>query len=86
MEYRGKQYSVVQALEGGLWKWTVVDLEGHIRSGTAPGRVAGIKAAERDRQGLGSEEAPPGAPGGTMKFCGDRPFLKSGPAPASSER
>jgi len=46
MEYRGKQYSVVQALEGGLWKWSVDDLDGHSRSGTAPSRAAGITAAE----------------------------------------
>jgi hypothetical protein len=46
MEYRGKQYSVVQALEGGLWKWTVSDLDGHNRSGTAPNRTAGIAAAK----------------------------------------
>ena len=47
MEYRGKQYSVVQALEGGLWKWEVSDMDGHTRSGNAPSRPAGIKTAER---------------------------------------
>jgi hypothetical protein len=47
MEYRGKQYSVVQEL-AGAWKWSVSDLNGHIRSGKAPSRAAGIKAAERE--------------------------------------
>ena len=46
MEYRGKQYSVLQGLEGGMWKWTI-DLNGHTRSGSAPSRAAGINAAER---------------------------------------
>jgi hypothetical protein len=45
MEYRGKQYSVVQGLNG-LWKWSVV-LDGHTKSGKAPGREAGIKSAEK---------------------------------------
>jgi hypothetical protein len=46
MEYRGKQYSVLQALQGGMWKWTI-DLNGHTRSGSSPSRAAGINAAER---------------------------------------
>jgi hypothetical protein len=46
MEHRGKQFSVVQALEGGLWKWEASDLDGHTRSGTTPGRAAGIEAAK----------------------------------------
>ena len=46
MEHRGKQISVVQALEGGLWKWQVRDLDGHTRSGTAPGHAAGVTAAK----------------------------------------
>lgn len=46
MEHRGKQFSVVQALEGGLWKWEVSGLDGHTRSGTAPVRTAGIQAAK----------------------------------------
>jgi hypothetical protein len=47
MEYRGKNYSAVQGLDGGTWKWSVADLDGHTRSGNAPSRPAGIKAAER---------------------------------------
>jgi hypothetical protein len=48
MEYRSNQYSVVQSLEAGLWKWTVNDLGGHTKSGTAPGRAAGVQAATSD--------------------------------------
>jgi hypothetical protein len=47
MEYRGKQYGVVQGLEGATWKGSVEDLDGHTRSGNAPSRHAGITAAER---------------------------------------
>jgi hypothetical protein len=47
MEYRRKQYSVVQGLEGGLWKWSV-NFDGHGKSGKSPSRPAGIKAAEHE--------------------------------------
>jgi hypothetical protein len=47
MEYRGKHYSVVQGIEGGMWKWTA-DLDGHTKSGRASSRAAGIKIAERE--------------------------------------
>ena len=46
MEYRGKQYGVLQGIDGN-WKWSVAGLEGHTKSGTAPSRPAGVKAAER---------------------------------------
>jgi hypothetical protein len=46
MEYRGKHYSVLQGIDGN-WKWSVAGIEGHTKSGTAPSRPAGIKAAER---------------------------------------
>jgi hypothetical protein len=46
MEYQGKRYNVVQGIDGN-WKWLVDDLAGHTKSGTAPSRAAGIKAAER---------------------------------------
>jgi hypothetical protein len=46
MEHRDKQFSGVPALEGGLWKWEVRDLDGHTQFGTAPGRAAGVTAAK----------------------------------------
>jgi hypothetical protein len=45
MEYRGKQYSVILSI-GGKWKWSA-DLDGPYRSGAAPDRATGVKAAER---------------------------------------
>jgi hypothetical protein len=45
MEYRGKQYSVVQGLNG-VWKWSVV-LDGHTKSGKAIDRQTGIESAEK---------------------------------------
>jgi hypothetical protein len=30
-----------------MWKWSAEGLEGFTKSGTAPSRAAGIKAAER---------------------------------------
>jgi hypothetical protein len=35
MEYRGKHYSVVQGLEGGMWKWST-ELNGRTKSGYWP--------------------------------------------------
>jgi hypothetical protein len=68
MEYRGKQYSVVQGLDGS-WKWSVV-LDGHTKSGKAPDRQAGIESAEKtiDRLLLPPKPKkrrliPPGSPG-----------------------
>jgi len=46
MEYRGKQYSVIQSI-GGKWKWSV-EIDGHTKSGNAPNRLSGIKLAERE--------------------------------------
>jgi len=46
MEHRGKQYSSVQGIDT-TWKWSVSSLVGYTKSGTAPSRPAGIKAAER---------------------------------------
>jgi hypothetical protein len=47
MEYRGKQYSVVQALGHHSWKWSVV-LDGHTKSGKAMSRGTAVKLAERE--------------------------------------
>jgi hypothetical protein len=45
VEYRGKQYSVVQGLDSS-WKWSF-ELDGHTKSGNAPNRQAAIKFAEK---------------------------------------
>ena len=47
MEYRQKQYTVVQGSEGS-WKWTVELGAGRRKMGEANSRPAGIKAAERE--------------------------------------
>jgi hypothetical protein len=46
MEYRGKQYSVVQGLKSML-KWSVPSLVAHTKSGKTGSHAAGVKAAER---------------------------------------
>jgi hypothetical protein len=46
MEYQGKQFTVLQCIDGN-WKWLVAGIEGHTKSGTASSRPAGVKAAER---------------------------------------
>jgi len=46
MEYRGKQYSVVQGIDA-VWRWSVPTLVGQTKSGTAPSRPAGIKLAQQ---------------------------------------
>jgi hypothetical protein len=47
MEYRGKQYIVVQDLRHHTWKWSV-DLNGRVKSGKALSRETGIQLAERE--------------------------------------
>ena len=44
MEYREKQYSVIQSLDG-KWKWSI-EIDGHTKSGKAANRPTGIKLAE----------------------------------------
>ena len=46
MEYRGKQYSVVQGLDS-MWKWLVPTLVGQTKSGKEVSHAAGVKAAQR---------------------------------------
>jgi hypothetical protein len=41
MEYRGKQYSVVQGLDT-MWKWSVPALVGQTKSGKTENRAAGV--------------------------------------------
>jgi hypothetical protein len=46
MEYRGKQYSVVQGLDT-MWKWSVPALVGQTKSGKKESHAAGVGAAQR---------------------------------------
>jgi hypothetical protein len=46
MEYRGKQYSVVQSIRHHTWKRSV-DVNGGVKSGKALSREVGIQVAER---------------------------------------
>jgi hypothetical protein len=45
MEYRGIEYSVVQSIERGVWKWSV-NLD-KIKSGQADSKPAALTAVER---------------------------------------
>jgi hypothetical protein len=45
MEYRGKQYTVVQCIERSKWKWTVQLDEGTVKYGTAETRAAAMNSA-----------------------------------------
>jgi hypothetical protein len=47
MEHRGKPYSIVQGIEVGTWKWTVVIDERNTKSGTTRHREAAVITAER---------------------------------------
>jgi hypothetical protein len=49
MEYRGKQYSVVQGLDT-MWKWSVPALVGQTKSGKAESHADGAKLHNGDRQ------------------------------------
>ena len=40
MEYRGKQYTIVQGIQPGSWKWTVELHDRSVKSGDAPTREA----------------------------------------------
>jgi hypothetical protein len=45
MEYRGKQYTVVQGIQRSTWKWTVQLDEGIVKFGTAETRAAAMNSA-----------------------------------------
>ena len=47
MEYRGLEYSVVQGIERGSWKWSVQLRDGTIKSGSARSNNAAVDDAER---------------------------------------
>jgi hypothetical protein len=48
MEYREKQYTVIQGIERDYWKWSIELRDGRTRSGTERNRLAAVKAAERE--------------------------------------
>jgi hypothetical protein len=45
MEYRGSEYTVVQGIERGVWKWTA-SVEGVIVMGQEKTRLTAVTAAE----------------------------------------
>jgi hypothetical protein len=45
MEYRGKQYILVEGIQRSTWKWTVPLDEGTVKSGTAETRAAAMNSA-----------------------------------------
>jgi hypothetical protein len=47
MEYRGIEYSVVQGIERGVWKWSVNLDKSNIKSGQADSKPAALTAVER---------------------------------------
>jgi hypothetical protein len=46
MEYRGIEYTVVQGIERGVWKWSA-SVEGVIVMGNEQTRSAAVTAAEK---------------------------------------
>jgi hypothetical protein len=46
MNYRGVEYTVVQGIERGVWKWSA-SVEGMIVTGNEPTRPAAVIAAEK---------------------------------------
>jgi hypothetical protein len=65
MEYRGIEYSIVQGIERGVWKWSA-SVAGVVVVGQAPNRSAAVAGAENiiDRA-LGVKTVrvvPPGRP------------------------
>ena len=56
MRYRGVEYTVVQGIERGVWKWSVY-VEGMIVTGNEQTRPAAVTAAEKaiDRGARGTD-------------------------------
>jgi hypothetical protein len=71
MEYRGKQYSVVQGLDT-MWKWSVPALVGQTKSGKAENHAAGVKAAQ---QAIDKALAPKSSAYAARNEGGRRPTL-----------
>ena len=47
MQYRGLEYSVVQGIKRGSWKWSVRLRDGGVKKGSEGSRPAALKEAER---------------------------------------
>jgi hypothetical protein len=47
MQYRGKEYSIVQGIKPGTWKWTVRLDENNIRTGVDKTRPAAMESVGR---------------------------------------
>jgi hypothetical protein len=67
MEYRGVEYTVVQGIERGVWKWSA-SVEGIVVMGNEQTRPAAVIAAEKaiDRV-LSARTAPPLQPWSSSK-------------------
>ena len=46
MEYRGIEYTVVQGIERGVWKWSA-SVSGVVISGQQPVKIEAVAAAEK---------------------------------------
>ena len=46
MEYRGIEYTVVQGIERGVWKWSA-SVSGLVISGQQPAEIEAVAAAEK---------------------------------------
>jgi hypothetical protein len=46
MEYRGIEYTVVQGIERGVWKWSA-SVSGVVISGQQPAKIEAVAAAEK---------------------------------------
>ena len=59
MEYRGFEYTEVQGIERGVWKWSA-SVEGVIVTGNEQTRPAAVTAAEKaiDRALVGRTDPP----------------------------
>src|SRR3954452_14938180 len=47
MQYRGKEYSIVQGIKPGTWKWTVRLDENNVRTGVDKTRPAAMESVGR---------------------------------------
>jgi hypothetical protein len=46
MEYRGIEYTVVQGIERGVWKWSA-SISGVVISGQQPAKIEAVAPAEK---------------------------------------
>jgi hypothetical protein len=60
MRYRGLEYTIVQGVERGTWRWTVTLSDGQTKSGTMRGRLETLYHVERTIiRAIASEKAQP---------------------------